>query len=83
MGRRTIWALRGSLWVMAKPVELQSTEVEVDRGLEMLAAAVAAGRDPDGLDAGVQAFGAGVGDRVGEVGQQSRLVTLQCLWQRR
>src|SRR5680860_775126 len=60
-------------------VELQSTEVEVDRGLEMLAVAVAAGRYPDGLDAGVQAFGAGVGDRVGEVGQQSRLVTLQCL----
>src|SRR5664280_2658161 len=60
-------------------VELQSTEVEVDRGLEMLAVAVAAGRYPDGLDAGVQAFGAGVGDRVGEVGQQSRLVALQCL----
>src|SRR5665648_259825 len=60
-------------------VELQSTEVEVDRGLEMLAVAVAAGQYPDGLDAGVQAFGAGVGDRVGEVGQQSRLVTLQCL----
>src|SRR5664279_2940292 len=60
-------------------VELQSTEVEVDRGLEMLAVAVAAGRYPDGLDAGVQAFGAGVGDGVGEVGQQSRLVTLQCL----
>ena len=45
----------------------------------MLAVAVAAGRYPDGLDAGVQAFGAGVGDRVGELGQQSRLVTLQCL----
>ena len=45
----------------------------------MLAVAVAAGRYPDGLDAGVQAFGAGVGDRVGEVGQQSRLVALQCL----
>src|SRR5665648_278206 len=54
-------------------VELQSTEVEVDRGLEVLAVAVAAGRYPDGLDAGVQAFGAGGGDRVGEVGQQSTL----------
>ena len=38
----------------------------------MLAVAVAAGRYPDRLDARVQAFGAGVGDRVGEVGQQSR-----------
>ena len=53
--------------------------MEVDRGLEVLAVAVAAGGDPDGLDAGVQAFGAGVSDRVGEVGQQPRLVPFQRL----
>src|SRR5664279_4351832 len=34
-------------------VELQSTEVEVDGGLEVFAVAVAAGGDADGLDAGV------------------------------
>ncbi len=58
-------------------VELEPAEVEVDRGFEVLAVAVAAGGDSDGLDAGVQTFGAGVGDRVREVGQQPRLVALQ------
>ena len=53
--------------------------MEVDRGLEVLAVAVAAGRYPDRLDAGVEAFRAGVGDGVGEVGQQPRLVALERL----
>src|SRR5659263_636245 len=43
----------------------------------MLAIAVAAGGDLDRLDAGVEAFGAGVGDGVREVGQQPRFVTLE------
>ena len=34
--------------------------MEVDGGLEVFAVAVAAGGDADGLDAGVEAFGAGV-----------------------
>jgi hypothetical protein len=45
----------------------------------VFAVAVAAGGDADGLDAGVEAFGAGVGDAVGEVGQQPRLVTFEGL----
>src|SRR5680860_964232 len=70
------WEVRGS---RRGRVELQSAEVEVDRGLEVFPVAVAAGGDADRLDAGVQAFGAGVGDRVGEVGQQARLVALERL----
>src|SRR5680860_1457662 len=60
-------------------VELQSAEMEVDRGLDVHPVAVAAGRDPDRLDAGVEALRAGVGDAVREVGQQPRLVALQRL----
>src|SRR5664279_3498276 len=60
-------------------VELQSTEVEVDRGLEVLSVAVAACGDADGLDAVVEAFGAGVGDPVGEVGQQPGFVAFEGL----
>ena len=51
--------------------------MEVDCGLEVVSIAVAAGGDPDRLDAGVEAFGAGVGDPVGEVGQQPGLMTFQ------
>jgi hypothetical protein len=58
-------------------VELEPAAVEVDSGLEVVAVAVASGGYPDGLDAGVEAFRAGVGDPMSEVGQQSGLVTLE------
>src|SRR6266542_1882779 len=58
-------------------VELESAAVEVDGGFEVFAVAVAAGGDADGLDAGVEAFRAGVGDPVGEVGQQAGLVSFE------
>src|SRR6266536_2830191 len=60
-------------------VELNPATVEVDGGFEVVPVAVAAGGDPDGLDAGVEAFRAGVGDPVGEVGQQAGLVALEGL----
>src|SRR6266487_502393 len=60
-------------------VELKPATVEVDGGFEVVPVAVAAGGDPDGLDAGVEAFRAGVGDPVGEVGQQAGLVALEGL----
>ena len=47
--------------------------MEVDGGLEVFAVAVAAGGDAEGLDAGVEAFGAGGADAAGEVGQQAGL----------
>ena len=43
------------LWVEPKPAT-----VEVDGGFEVVPVAVAAGGHPDGLDAGVEAFRAGV-----------------------
>ena len=51
--------------------------MEIDGGLEVLAVAVTASGDADGLDAGVEAFRAGVGDAVGEVGQQAGLVSFE------
>jgi hypothetical protein len=45
--------------------------VEVDGGLEVLAVAEPAGGGPDRLDACVQPFRGGVGDPVGEVGEQA------------
>ena len=51
--------------------------MEVDCGLEVFTVAVATGGDADGLDAGVEAFSASVGDRMREVGQQPRLVAFE------
>lgn len=62
---------------MGLRVKLQPAEVEVDRGVEMLAIAVPAGRDTDRLDARVQAFRAGVADPVCEVGHQPGLVSFE------
>ena len=56
---------------MGGGVEVEAAAVEVDGGLEVLAVAEPAGGGPDRLDACVQAFRGGVGDPVGEVGEQA------------
>src|SRR5439155_13254513 len=55
--------LPASVWV-----QVEAAAMEVDRGLEVLAVAEAAGSVPDPLDLRVQALGGGVGDPVAKVG---------------
>jgi hypothetical protein len=60
-------------------VEVESAEVEVDGGLEVVAVAVAAGGDADGLDARVETFGGGASEAVGEEGHDAVVVTFDHL----
>src|SRR5438046_7475345 len=59
--------LPASVWV-----EVEAAAVEVDRRLEVLPVAEAAGGVPDPLDLRVQAFGRRVGDPVAQVGEDVR-----------
>src|SRR2546427_7401213 len=60
-------ALPASVWV-----KVEAAAVEVDRGLEVLPVAEAAGGVPDPLDLRIQALGGRVGDPVAEVGEDVR-----------
>src|SRR6266849_2192188 len=62
--RKLIKGLPASVWV-----EVKAAAVEVDRRLEVLPVAEAAGGVPDPLDLRVQAFGRRVGDPVAQVGE--------------
>src|SRR5947199_379011 len=64
--------LPASVWV-----EVEAAAVEVDRRLEVLPVAEAAGGVPDPLDLRVQAFGRRVGDPVAQVGEDVRQVRLE------
>src|SRR5712664_4270470 len=61
-----------SVWV-----EVEAAAVEVDRRLEVLPVAEAAGGVPDPLDLRVQAFGRRVGDPVAQVGEDVRQVRFE------
>src|SRR2546422_6900913 len=64
--------LPASVWV-----EVKAAAVEVDRRLEVLPVAEAAGGVPDPLDLRVRAFGRRVGDPVAQVGEDVRQVRLE------
>src|SRR5436309_3636626 len=64
--------LPASVWV-----EVEAAAVEVDRRLEVLPVAEAAGGVPDPLDLRVQAFGRRVGDPEAQVGEDVRQVRLE------
>src|SRR5213593_2202452 len=64
--------LPASVWV-----KVEAAAVEVDRGLEVLPVAEAAGGVPDPLDLRIQALGGRVGDPVAEVGEDVREVRLE------
>src|SRR5205814_5042829 len=64
--------LPASVWV-----EVEAAAVEVDRRLEVLPVAEAAGGVPDPLDRRVQPFGRRVGDPVAQVGEDVRQVRLE------
>ena len=53
-------------------VEIQSSAVEVDRGLEVLGIPESPGRFLQPLDRGVHGLQGGVGDAVAEVGSDNR-----------
>ena len=61
---------------MGSRVEIKTSAVEVDGGLEMLPVAKAVGHLLDGLDLGVEALTGGVGDAVGKEGHDIGQVTL-------
>src|SRR5437667_4856223 len=69
---RDYWVLPASVWV-----KVEAAAVEVDRGLEVLPVAEAAGGVPDPLDLRIQALGGRVGDPVAEVGEDVREVRLE------
>src|SRR5438552_5410100 len=64
--------LPASVWV-----KVEAAAVEVDRGLEVLPVAEAAGGVPDPLDLRIQALGCRVGDPAAEVGEEVRAVRLE------
>src|SRR5206468_2857611 len=67
-----LMVLPASVWV-----KVEAAAVEVDRGLEVLPVAEAAGGVPDPLDLRIQALGGRVGDPVAEVGEDVREVRLE------
>src|SRR5438093_805216 len=87
--RAAVWSLRTSATARRFPMEgtmvlpasvwvkVEAAAVEVDRGLEVLPVAEAAGGVPDPLDLRIQALGGRVGDPVAEVGEDVREVRLE------
>src|SRR5206468_11749583 len=68
----SLLVLPASVWV-----EVEAAAVEVDRRLEVLPVAEAAGGVTDPLDLRVQALGRRVGDPVAQVGEDVRQVRLE------
>ena len=62
---------------MGLGIKVEPAEVKVDGGFEVLAVAIFTSGNSDRPDTAIESFAPRVSDRVGEVGEQTREVSLQ------